>query len=114
MTQNSGSVPESAAYDWYVDRYQSVFVSRNRWLVTAIAALILASAQAAALLCLIPLKTSIPYVIKEEVSGAITTVAPLTGDSSITYQESARKYFLARYILAGLLHGFELSQLACR
>jgi type IV secretion system protein VirB8 len=100
VNQESSLARDTTGYDWYADRYQSIFVSRNRWLVTAILALILASAQAAALLCLVPLKTLVPYVIKEEVSGAITTVAPLAGDSSITYQESARKYFLARYIIA--------------
>jgi type IV secretion system protein VirB8 len=88
------------ACSWYADRYQSVFVSRNRWLLTAILALGLAFAQAVALVCLMPLKTSVPFVIREEVSGAITTVTPLSGDNSITYQESARKYFLARYVIS--------------
>jgi type IV secretion system protein VirB8 len=91
---------DTVACDWYADRYQSVFVSRNRWLVTALLALGLALAQALALVTLIPLKTSVPFVIKEEVSGAITTLAPLTGDNSITYQESSRKYFLARYVIS--------------
>ena len=70
------------AYDWYADRYQAIMVSRNRWLVTALVSLGLALAQAGALLCLTPLKTSVPFLIKEETSGAVTTVLPLTGDAS--------------------------------
>jgi type IV secretion system protein VirB8 len=100
MTEVVPSEVDTAACDWYADRYQSIFVSRNRWLVAAVVSLGLALAQALALVGLVPLKTSVPFVIKEEVSGAITTVAPLTGDNSVTYQESARKYFLARYVIS--------------
>lgn len=100
MTEAVPSTIDAAACDWYADRYQSIFVSRNRWLVTALVSLALALAQALALVGLVPLKTSVPFVIKEEVSGAVTTVAPLTGDNSVTYQESARKYFLARYVIS--------------
>jgi len=99
MNSETPFLSETTAYDWYTDRYQSVFISRNRWLVTAILALGLALFQALALVCLVPLKTSVPFVIKVEVSGAITTVAPLQGDSGITYQESVRKYFLAEYVV---------------
>ncbi len=99
MNPETPFLSETTAYDWYADRYQSVFVSRNRWLVTAIIALALAFFQALALLCLVPLKTAVPFVIKEEVSGAITTVAPLRGDSAITYQEAVRKYFLVGYVI---------------
>jgi type IV secretion system protein VirB8 len=87
------------AYDWYQDRYQSVHVSRNRWLCTAWAALALALLEAAALMTLIPLKTSVPFLIKEETSGAVTTVAPLAGDPSMTYDEAIRKYFLGHYVI---------------
>jgi type IV secretion system protein VirB8 len=88
------------AYDWYQDRYQAVHVSRNRWFCTAWAAMALALLEAAALMALAPLKTSVPFLIKEESSGAVTTVAPLAGDPSPTYDEAIRKYFLGRYIIA--------------
>jgi type IV secretion system protein VirB8 len=88
------------ALDWHADRYQAVYVSRNRWLVTALAALGLAVFQAAALVILLPLKTSVPFLIKEETSGAVVTLRPLAGDPSVTYSESLRKYFLARYLIA--------------
>ena len=87
------------AYDWYQDRYQAVHVSRNRWFCTAWAALVLAILEAAALMGLAPLKTSVPFLIKEETSGAVTTVARLSGDGSVTFDEAVRKYFLARYIV---------------
>jgi type IV secretion system protein VirB8 len=87
------------AYDWYQDRYQAVYVSRNRWFCTACLALVLASLEAFALLTLVPLKTSVPFLIKEETSGAVTTLAPLMGDPSATYDEAIRKYFLGRYVI---------------
>ena len=87
------------AYDWYTDRYQAVYVSRNRWFCTACAALALSILEAAALVGLAPLKTSVPFLIKEETSGAVTTVARLSGDGSVTFDEAVRKYFLARYIV---------------
>jgi type IV secretion system protein VirB8 len=89
---------QEEAYDWYADRYESIYVSRNRWLVTALTSLILAALQAGALLCLVPLKTSVPFLVKEEASGAITTVTRLAGNGSITYDEAVRKFFLGRYL----------------
>jgi type IV secretion system protein VirB8 len=87
------------AYDWYQDRYQAVHVSRNRWFCTASLALALALLEAFALMSLAPLKTSVPFLIKEEISGAITTLTPLAGDPSATYDEAIRKYFLGRYVI---------------
>ena len=88
------------ALDWQADRYQAVYISRNRWLVTALAALGLAAFQAAALMILLPLKSSVPFLIKEETTGAVITLRPLAGDPSVTYSESLRKYFLGRYLIA--------------
>ena len=94
------------AYDWYTDRYQAVYVSRNRWFCTAWAALVLAVLEAVALMGLTPLKTSTPFLIKEETSGAVTTVTPLSGDGSVTYDETVRKFFLARYVIARETYDF--------
>jgi type IV secretion system protein VirB8 len=88
------------AHDWYADRYQSVYASRNRWLLTAWIALGLAVAQAVALTCLVPLKTSVPFLVKEELSGSVTTVTPLSGDASVTYSDAIHKFFLGRYLVA--------------
>lgn len=93
-------IAETFARDWYADRYQAVYVSRNRWFVTAWATLALALVQGIALVCMLPLKTSVPFLIKEETSGAVTTVTRLDGDASITYNEVVQKYFLARYLIA--------------
>jgi type IV secretion system protein VirB8 len=86
--------------DWYADRYQSIFVSRNRWLLTAVIALGLAAFQALSLVCLIPLKTVVPFLIREDSSGAVSMPSPVKGDGSITYDESLQKYFLAKYVIA--------------
>ena len=87
------------ALDWYADRYEAVYVSRNRWLVTAWSSLALALIQGIALVALVPLKTSVPFLIKEESTGAVTTVRPLAGNPAVTYSESVRKYFLTRYLI---------------
>ena len=87
------------ALDWQADRYQAVYVSRNRWLVTALGGLDPCGFQAAALVILLPLKTSVPFLIKEETSGAVVTLRPLAGNPSVTYSESLRKYFLAHYLI---------------
>jgi type IV secretion system protein VirB8 len=91
---------EDVGPDWYVDRYQSILVSRNRWLVVGIVGLGLATCQGIALLFLMPLKTTVPFLVKEEVSGAVTTVTKLTGDATLTHDEAMRKYFLAKYVMS--------------
>jgi len=91
---------DNQAYDWFSDRYQSIVVSRNRWLVTAVATLVLAALQALALVCVLPLKTSVPFIIQEEKTGAISTIQPVVGNPAITYDEAVKKYFLGRYITA--------------
>src|SRR5262249_34166468 len=74
--------------------------SRNRWLLTALIALGLAVLQALSLVCLIPLKTVVPYLIREDSSGSVSIPAPVKGDGSITFDESLQKYFLAKYVIA--------------
>lgn len=97
---NSKETAPSPAMDWYADRYQSLFVSRNRWLVVGVLSLGVCLTQAAALLCVIPLKTTVPYLVKEETSGAVTTLTQLTGQAQVTYSEAVRKYFLGKYLVA--------------
>jgi type IV secretion system protein VirB8 len=89
----------SDAKDWYSDRYQAVYGSRRRWFVTAWIALFLASLEAATLVILLPLKSSVPFLIKEELSGAITTVSSLSGSSPNHYDDAVRKFFLGRYVV---------------
>ena len=92
------NVTSSPAMDWYEDRYQSIALSRNRWLVTGVLGLGLALAQSITLLLLLPLKTTVPFLVKEETSGAVTTVTKLGGESSLTYSEAVRKYFIGKYV----------------
>ena len=95
MKETSASSP---AMDWFYDRYQTVFVSRNRWMALSFIVLVLAVCQGLALVMLVPLKTVVPYLVKEETSGAVMTVEPMTGSKSVTYDEAVRKYFLAMYV----------------
>jgi len=99
MNSNAQST-NAVALDWFQDRYQSILVSRNRWLVTACLSLGLAICQALAILCLAPLKTTVPYLVREETSGAVTTLTALSGQPGATYSEAVRKYFLGKYVVA--------------
>lgn len=96
--------PRSAleeAPDWDYDRYLSAVVSRNRWMLAGILAITLAILQAIALIGLTPLKTTEPYVIREEVnSGSVTVLRPVKDGTAISQNEALRKYFLNRYIIA--------------
>jgi type IV secretion system protein VirB8 len=98
MSLTTSSATYGEARDWYRDRYQAVYVSRNRWLLATLVALGLAVAQAAALVVLVPLKTSVPFLIKEETTGVVTTLQPLQGSPAVTFDESVHKYFLGRYV----------------
>jgi type IV secretion system protein VirB8 len=97
--QDEDQKMDDQAYDWFAERYQSVVISRNRWFVMAISAFGLTILQALALICLVPLKTSVPFIIQEEKTGAISTIQPVAGTASITYGESVKKYFVARYLV---------------
>jgi type IV secretion system protein VirB8 len=86
------------AYDWFSDRYQSVHVSRNRWFVMAVSLAVVTALQGLALLFLTPLKTTVPFLVREESSGSVTTVEPLNGKAAVTFDEAVRKYFVAKYL----------------
>lgn len=86
--------------DWTYDRYLSATLSRNRWMLIGIVALVLALLQAIALVGLTPLKSIEPFVIREEVnSGSVTVLRPVKDSTSFSENEALRKYFLNRYVV---------------
>lgn len=86
---------------WYQDRYQNLLVSRNRWFVIGLIALLLSAAQAFALVGLAPLKSVEPYVIQvDPESGRTMVVQPMDQEKSLTETEALTKAFMVKYIYA--------------
>ena len=88
------------ANDWHAEKYSSALASRNRWLLAAMIAGLLALLCIVALISLTPLKTVEPYVVKEDSKSGLVTVLKPMREEGITAGEALRKYFLAQYIRA--------------
>lgn len=86
--------------DWYQDLYGSAVVSRNRWFLVGVLALVLAILEAGALIGLAPLKAVEPYVIQVDGNSGRTTVLTPLGEKPLTQNEAVTKFFVVKYILA--------------
>lgn len=85
---------------WHQDLYGNAVISRNRWTLVGVVALILAALEAAALIILTPLKAVEPYVIQVDNSTGITSVLEPMGKKPMTENEAVTKFFLVKYIVA--------------
>lgn len=85
---------------WHQDIYGNAVISRNRWTLVGIVALILAALEAAALIVLTPLKAVEPYVIQVDNSTGMTSVLEPMGKKPLTENEAVTKFFLVKYIVA--------------
>ena len=85
---------------WHKDIYSSAIVSRNRWFVLGIVALIVATLEAGALMALAPLKAVEPYVIQVDNDTGMTTVLEPLKEKSLTENEAVTKFFIVKYIVA--------------
>lgn len=91
---------DPAVAHWYKDIYGVAIVSRNRWFLVGVIALILAVLEAGALMALAPLKAVEPYVIQvDNDTGRTSVLAPLA-EKPLTQNEAVTKYFVVKYILA--------------
>ncbi len=98
--QPSDPLDFDAANDWHAEKYSSALASRNRWLLAAVIAGVLALLCIIALIGLTPLKTVEPYVVKEDSKSGLVTVLRPMREEGITAGEALRKYFLAQYVQA--------------
>lgn len=85
---------------WHQDIYGSAVVSRNRWIVVGVLALILAILEAGALIGLAPLKAVEPYVIQLDNNTGMTRVIQPLAETPLTEIEAVTKFFLVKYIVA--------------
>lgn len=86
--------------EWHKDLYGSAVVSRNRWFVLGIVALIVATLEAGALMALAPLKAVEPYVIQVDNDTGMTTVLEPLKEKSLTENEAVTKFFIVKYVVA--------------
>lgn len=94
---------EPIVAEWYQDLYQSVKISRNRWFLIGVIALILTGIEGLALVFLTPLKTVEPYVLQVDNKSGITTVLkPLreNQENVLTEEEAVTKSFIVKYVIA--------------
>jgi type IV secretion system protein VirB8 len=85
---------------WHQDLYGSAIVSRNRWFVLGVVALIVATLEAGALMALAPLKAVEPYVIQVDNDTGMTTVLEPLKEKSLTENEAVTKFFIVKYVVA--------------
>jgi len=86
--------------EWHKDLYGSAVVSRNRWFVLGVVALIVATLEAGALMALAPLKAVEPYVIQVDNDTGMTTVLEPLKEKSLTENEAVTKFFIVKYVVA--------------
>ena len=94
---------EPIVAEWYQDLYQSIRISRNRWFLVGVVALILTGVEGLALVFLTPLKTVEPYVLQVDNKSGITTVLkPLreNQENVLTEEEAVTKSFIVKYVIA--------------
>ncbi len=94
---------EPIVAEWYQDLYQSTRISRNRWFLVGVVALILAGIEGLALIFLTPLKTVEPYVLQvDNKSGMTTVLKPLRDNQEnvLTQEEAVTKSFIVKYVIA--------------
>lgn len=94
---------EPLVAEWYQDLYQSVKISRNRWFLVGVIALVLSGIEGLALVFLTPLKSVEPYVLQvDNKSGMTTVLKPLreNQENVLTQEEAITKSFIVKYVIA--------------
>ncbi|MBL7684835.1 MAG: type IV secretion system protein [Deltaproteobacteria bacterium] len=89
--------------EWYYDLYRSAQVSRNRWFLVGVIALLITGIEGFSLLFLTPLKTVEPYVLQvDNKSGMTSVLKPLKDgkENSLTEEEAITKSFIVKYVVS--------------
>lgn len=86
------------ARDWGYDKYESIRVSRNRHMIVAIFALIIAAVAVASVAMLAPLKTVEHYILEvNRNTGEISEMKKLES-ANFTLDKAVTEHFFARYL----------------
>lgn len=92
--------PLAETRNWYSDRYEVVVVQRNLLLLVTVLALLGVGGAVFAVAELTGSKTFEPYVIEVEERTGITTLVNQSAVDRYTQNESVKRYFIWRYVLA--------------
>lgn len=98
------------ANNWYLDRYETIKIERNRYFLLLIISLAALVVSLLANLMLSPLKTAVPYLIEIDKTTGITTVLQPTAPHSLREQPSVTTYFLYKYLNARMSYDWGLRQ----
>lgn len=101
---------EQAGAEWYIDRYESVKVARNRYFFLLLVCLVALICSALASLMLFPLKTAVPYVIQIDKTNGATTILKPAGKKIIIEDQAVTVYFLYQYLNARMNYDYALRQ----
>ncbi len=110
--------PEMDILGWEASRLAAMARSERRAWRVAGAACLLASLAVTAVVVMLPLKSSTPYLIEVERATGAATAVPLLESMPVTANAVVNKYWLARYVRAResydwytLQHDYELTRL---
>lgn len=101
---------EQKGADWYSDRYESIRVERNRYFILLIVALMALIGSIIANVLLMPLKTSVPYLVELNKMEDVATVVKPMDIEKIKNDPSVTLYFLYKYLNARMSYNFGLRQ----
>jgi type IV secretion system protein VirB8 len=89
-----------AANDWEASRIQSIELSERRAWKVAIGAVIVAVLSWLAIVLLLPLKETVPYIYRTDTKTGVPDLITAMTDKAITGDEVMDKYWLAQYVRA--------------
>lgn len=90
----------NAAMDWEASRIQSIEKSERRAWTVAIVSAVVALLSWIALIVILPLKETIPYVIRVDSTTGVPDIVTTLHDQKVTSDEVMDKYWLAQYVRA--------------
>jgi type IV secretory pathway component VirB8 len=104
MTFNASMLQEKNRYtealDWETSRIYMIEKSERRaWKIT-ISAVLLVLLSWLAIVCMLPIKETIPYVIRVNNVTGVPDIVTALQDKKITYEDVMDKYWVASYVRA--------------
>ena len=102
---------EKEGSNWYIDRYESVQVERNRYFVLLLLCLAALLLSILASLMLFPLKTAVPYVIQINKATGESAVLQSLDKRKVSEDQAVTIYFLHQYLNARMNYNYDLLQM---
>jgi type IV secretion system protein VirB8 len=97
---NQLAAASQAGIDWESDRLASVLSSERRAWMVAVAAGTVAVLAIVAIVVMMPLKATVPYLIYQDKATGATQVVTAINERDVGYQELNAKFWAKRYVVA--------------